>query len=195
MIFQKHTVNSRRTLSNVSLFNRGTTFPLGLTLDKYLDFISDVKQFKASINSSIIPINEFEASSNVNDLLSQIAGSQLNQPIISSIVGPSIRQIIPIGKINPDFSDITTFAGWPTSLTEYPYFECDGFGGGRLIVDCGKTIFSNGLLFPFITIELSSDVGSTSSGLFIGFVIIISQFVHGKEHASVHGLQAIANVG
>ncbi len=158
MFYQQHTVDTKNQLAFSEVLRQGTNYPIGMTVDNYLDFISDVKTLKANISLNVTPLASFTPTSSLQDILAQIAILGIEQGFTSTIINDSIRQILPIGRINADFSPVTGLSA-TSSLADAPYFFFKGFPGFALI-DCTKSKFNSGLIYPFILISLSVNIGS-----------------------------------
>ena len=55
----------------------------------------------------------------------------------------------------------------------------------------------DGVVYRGIAVRMvfADDVAHDARGLLVGLVPVVAQFAHGVEHAPMHGLQAVANIG
>ncbi len=164
MLHTKHVVNPARIAlpSDLAGF-----YPIALTLDKFLDLYNDAKAFSVSIFALIDRTNTMNIGAiSINESLENLEAFDNSSTDNYSFVGSTSRQIYPIGKLKDDGS-LPGLSSTPTVQTEYPIHASVG-----VIIDFGKTLFLEGLLYPYISIITGNGMGNTAGGDIVGSVTL-----------------------
>lgn len=168
MFNQLHTINCNRNPSTQDIL--GGNYPISMNLDNFMDLFTDVKSL--NVNASVLSLNISASVTDSPDVTDFTDTTSSNTSDDSVFIGSSVRIIKQVGQINKDFSNLLISLA-PTALCEYPYFSSGGAtnsGGAILIIDLGKTLFSDGLFFPWISLSFSNGAGSGSGGLVLGSI-------------------------
>lgn len=154
MIFSRSPFITRDMVS--STFPSGP-YPIGFTLEDYLDLYLNV----ASLRFSILGIVTLLTTDDSGTVI-------LTDPQSTSFSGSTSRRMKFIGALNDDGSELSN-SQKPNTAMDYPIHLAGG-GTSLLIIDFGKTLYYGGLYFPEISIEMSNGMTSTEVGDAIGSV-------------------------
>ena len=161
-----HFINPNRYPKSSDLI--GGSYPLGLSLDKFLDLFNDAKSISfngfAIIDSTLA---QNIAASSITEGLSNLNGAN-NSAQSSSFAGISKRKIIPIGQLTSSGEELAA-SKIPSCLIDYPFHSAGG-SGGLMTIDFGFTLVVGGLFYPKINIQFSNGMGSSASGIFVGSI-------------------------
>lgn len=159
MSFVSHPISLDAYPSN---FELETNYPISLTLEKFLDLFYDVRELEVSVFSGVqniaqgLPTSIFDAQQVIDSAVSSDD---------NSLKGIASREINRVGIIRADGETDSRI----NSFKDYPKFLLSN-GGGRLIIDFGRSKIRNGLISPYIEIEFANGVGNTGVGRIIGGV-------------------------
>ncbi len=167
MLHTKHIINPNRVATNADLLSG--PYPIGLTVEQFLDLFSDVKSFEGNgisiVDNTII--QQFGATDPATAL------SQLNQAVgnnnFSSFGGASSRSVVPVGQLTSAGLEPTNLSVIPSALVDYP-FHLIGGGGAYVKIDFGRTLCFADLLYPYIEILFSTGMGNTTGGRIVGTI-------------------------
>lgn len=167
MLYNPSVVDPNRVATAADL---QTTHPIGMTLDKFMDFFADVKSIEVNgagiidetVSKTFLATNIIEALA----ALAAVADSATN----AVFVGTSRRRILPVGTLNADGTELRQ-SQRPTTLVDYPVHSAGGGGGGFIEINFGKSLTFAGLFYPYINIQFSNGMGNTAGGIPVGSII------------------------
>lgn len=166
MFGQKHTVNSRKFARAADLV--GGRYPIGLTVEKYMDLFSDVKRFSVSLFSLVdSSLTAGISASNINEALNAINDSS-GSSSSNSGAGSTNRQIKALGLMNADGSDLTE-SQRPSATCNYPRHTYTN-GQTSITIDFGRSLFYDGLLYPYFEVTFANGTSNLAVGAIIGGV-------------------------
>lgn len=163
MLFSKHIINPSRVATAADLAG---AYPIGLSVEQFLDLFADVKSFSANgtsvIDTSSITNDAYLIQGSLNNLDSFNAGGT------AVFAGSSKRKILPVGVLQSSGADLLPGKA-PNALVDYPVHSMGG-SGGLITIDFGKTVCYAGLLFPHFLVQFSTGMGNLASGAPVGFI-------------------------
>lgn len=168
MLYTKHIINPSR-VAKASDLSTGP-YPIGMTVEKFLDLFADAKSIEGS-GFSLID-NTLLAQFGTTDPVAAL--SNLNQAAgkgdtVSVFSGSSRRTISVVGQLTKTGAEPSVSAT-PTSLVNYPVHTIGG-GSGSIQIDFGRTLCAADLLYPYILIRFSTGMGNTAPGQIVGNMV------------------------
>lgn len=165
MIFNKGVIDPNRTARPSDLISG--PYPIGLSLDKFLDLFADVK----SLDGDGLALIDNTLSNNI--AATDIIGSLINinqfgaNDSVSSFAGSSERKVVPIGQLNLDGTPFAE-SRRPSTLCDYPTHLIGSGGGGTIAIDFGRTLIYAGLYYPYILVQFSNGMSNIAGGTIVG---------------------------